>query len=176
MPKGQTPKLKGSICNVPIDTNNVTNVLPRGDDSNGIVMVKIKRKLSFRGHVYFEEVSPDLVNLALTHLKDNNHLYPSSLLSLTEPVADDVAIQIEENENPFDAHSLDANETTLISNTRQSEEFTIAPGEGKQPISILNDQNCEEVAHPYIFPTGNFGYKVERNVKLTRVSTLIIDC
>ena len=31
MPKGQTPKLKGSICNVPIDTNDVTNVLPRGE-------------------------------------------------------------------------------------------------------------------------------------------------
>ena len=34
MPKGQTPKLKGSICNVPIDTNDVTNILPRGADSN----------------------------------------------------------------------------------------------------------------------------------------------
>ena len=53
MPKGQTPKLKGSICNVPIDTNDVTNILPRGADSNGIIMIKLKRKLSFRGHVYF---------------------------------------------------------------------------------------------------------------------------
>ena len=66
MPKGQTPKIKGSICNVPIDTNDVTNILPRGADSNGIIMIKLKRKLSFRGHVYFEAVSPDLVNLALT--------------------------------------------------------------------------------------------------------------
>ena len=42
MPKGQTPKLKGSICNVPIDTNDATNVLPRGADSNGIIMIKLK--------------------------------------------------------------------------------------------------------------------------------------
>ena len=45
MPKGQTPKLKGSICNVPIDTNDVTNILPRGADINGIIMIKLKRKL-----------------------------------------------------------------------------------------------------------------------------------
>ena len=44
MPKGQTPKLEGSICNVPIDTHDVTNVLPRGADSNGIIMIKLKRK------------------------------------------------------------------------------------------------------------------------------------
>ena len=183
MPKGQTPKLKGSICNVPIDTNDVTNILPRGADSNGIIMIKLKRKLSFRGHVYFEAVLPDLVNLALTYLKDNNHLYsdividvsqiPSSLLSLTEPVdnsdhdVDDIGSQIDERENPLDAHRLGAHETTLISNMPQSEELTIAPGEGKQPMSILNDQYCEELAHPHLFPTGNFGYKIERNVKLS---------
>ena len=55
MPKGQTPKLKGSICNVPIDTNDVTNILPRGANSNGIITIKLKQKFSFRGHVYFED-------------------------------------------------------------------------------------------------------------------------
>ena len=70
-------------------------------------------------------------------------------------------------------------ETTLISNMPQSEELTIAPGEGKQPMSILNYQYCEELTHPHFFPTtfpttffpttGNFGYKIERNVKLNPV-------
>ena len=143
----------------------MTNILPRGADSNGIIMIKLKRKLSFRGHVYFEAVSPDLVNLALTYLKDNNHLYsdividvgqiPSILLSLTEPVdnydhdVDDIGSQIEENENPLDAHRLSAHGTTLISNMPHSEELTIAPGESKQPMSILNDQYCEELPYPY---------------------------
>ena len=47
-----------------------------------------------------------------------------------------IGSQIEENENPLDAHRLGAHETTLISNMPQSEELTIAPGEGKQPMSI----------------------------------------
>ena len=83
---------------------------------------------------------------------------------------DDIGSQIEENENQLDAHRLGARETTLISNILQSEELTIAPGEVKQPMSILNDQYCEELVHPHLFPTGNFGYKIEGNVNLSPVN------
>ena len=61
MLKGQMPKLKGSICNIPIDTSDVANTLPQGADSNGILMIKLKHKLAYRGHVYFEAVSPEAV-------------------------------------------------------------------------------------------------------------------
>ena len=44
MPKGQMPKIMGAICNVPFDTGEVYNVLPRASDSTGIVMVKLKLK------------------------------------------------------------------------------------------------------------------------------------
>ena len=30
MPKGQSPKLKGAVCNVPVETESVCNILPRG--------------------------------------------------------------------------------------------------------------------------------------------------
>ena len=73
-PKGKFLKLKGSICNVPIDTADIVNVLPRGTVSNGLVVVKLKRKLCYRGHVYFESVIPELVYQALTYLKENNTL------------------------------------------------------------------------------------------------------
>ena len=29
------------------------------------------------------------------------------------------------------------------------------------------DENCEELAHPFLFPTGKFGYRVERDIKLS---------
>lgn len=47
MPKGQSPKLKGAICNVPINVSDIPTTLPVGADSNGIVVVKLKRKLSW---------------------------------------------------------------------------------------------------------------------------------
>ena len=35
MPKGQQPKMKGAICNVPNESEQVRNILPRGMDNNG---------------------------------------------------------------------------------------------------------------------------------------------
>ena len=52
MPKGHIPKLKDSTCNIPIETASIVNTLPHDADSSGLVMVKLKRKLSFRDHVY----------------------------------------------------------------------------------------------------------------------------
>ena len=49
MPKRQAPKLKGAICNVQLEADDVCNILPRGADSNGIIMVILKRKLMYRG-------------------------------------------------------------------------------------------------------------------------------
>ena len=82
MPKGNFPKLKGSICNVPIDTVDISDVLPRGADSNGLVVIKLKRKLTYRGHVYFEAVRPELLNQALMYLKENNPIYSDVSLDI----------------------------------------------------------------------------------------------
>ena len=75
MPKGQFHTLKGSICNIPVNTSDIIIALPHGVDSNGLVVVKLKRKLSYRGHVYFEAVRPESVHMALKYLKENNPLY-----------------------------------------------------------------------------------------------------
>ena len=48
MPNGRSPKLKDSICN-------------DGADSKGLVVVKLKRKLNYQGHVYFQAVRPETV-------------------------------------------------------------------------------------------------------------------
>ena len=52
MSKGQSPKLKGVLCNIPIDVAHVCNTLQRPADSNGVAMVKLKRKLQYRDPVY----------------------------------------------------------------------------------------------------------------------------
>ena len=70
MSKGNFPKLKGSICGVPIDAGDISDVLPRGGDINGLVVIKLKRKLTFRGRVYFEAVRPELLNQTLMYLKE----------------------------------------------------------------------------------------------------------
>ena len=45
--------------------------------------------------------------------------------------------------------------------------LNIAPGENKRPIHILMDESFEEMAFPHLLPTGKFGWKYERPLKLT---------
>ena len=73
MPKSQSAKLKGTLCNVPIDAVDVCKTLPRPADSNGIVIVKLKRKLQYRSHVYFESIRPNVIMRLLQYLKLNTH-------------------------------------------------------------------------------------------------------
>ena len=40
---------------------------------------------------------------------------------------------------------------------------------GKKPSSILQDKCCEELVFPHIFSNGQFGYRVEQEVKLSPV-------
>ena len=46
-------KTKGSICNIPIEPANICNILPMPAFSNGVIVLKLKWDLKYRGHVYF---------------------------------------------------------------------------------------------------------------------------
>ena len=62
-------------------------------------------------------------------------------------------------------------ETTFVSEIpsvcKMEEGIVFTPGIGKKPVSILNDKFCEELGHPHLFPTGQYGYKVEMEIPLT---------
>ena len=65
MPKGKQRKIKGAICNVPVNCDETCNILPRPPERCGIILLKLKRKLQFRGHVYFQPVRPEFMMTAL---------------------------------------------------------------------------------------------------------------
>ena len=69
MPCGQMEKITGTICNVTVDNIDVTNLLPRTAASNGLVIIKLKRKVEYCGHVLFEPVRPDFLHRVLSYLK-----------------------------------------------------------------------------------------------------------
>ena len=58
---GESLKIKVSICNIPIEAANICNIIPRPKVSNGLIVVKLKRGLKYRVHVYFEPVRPHIV-------------------------------------------------------------------------------------------------------------------
>lgn len=75
MPKGQQRKIKGVIFNVPVECVETCRVLPCSSSSSGIMLLKLKRKLEFRGHVYFQAACLQLLLNALNWLKNNNPWY-----------------------------------------------------------------------------------------------------
>ena len=87
MTKGQFAKIKGAICNVPIEANTICNIFPRGIDSNCLILLKLNRILCYRGHVLFESVRPDTVqknNPLYNNIEINVNNIPIDLLSLEE--------------------------------------------------------------------------------------------
>ena len=76
MPKGKLPKIKGSLCNIPVnEVYDNCKSLPRPADSNGLLIVKLKHKAEYHSHVIFEPVRPLLVESFLKFLKHHNRLY-----------------------------------------------------------------------------------------------------
>ena len=132
MPKGQSPKIKGSICNVTVEIMDVSTLLPRQASSNCLVIIKLKRKLEYRGHVYFEPVRPDIVLRLQQFCKANNDLYKDVIIVPTHiPTAlfdslenknaeladvDSAKESLELEESHLDRYRIVSNETSLISN------------------------------------------------------------
>ena len=81
-PKGQQRKIKEAICNVPVEWDKTCQTLPRPPERSGIIFLKLKRKLQFRGHVYYQAVRPEIVLNALNWLKAHNELYKTVTIDI----------------------------------------------------------------------------------------------
>ena len=80
MPKGKQQKINGAICNVPVDCDQTCNIMQRPPERSEIILRKLKRKLAFRGHVYFQAVRPDIVLSSLKWLRVNIPLYGDKIV------------------------------------------------------------------------------------------------
>ena len=67
-------------------------------------------------------------------------------------------------------HRSASNEIVLVSEMPviiDKESVTVAPGQGKTPISLLNNGLCEELAFPNLLGGGKFGYNVPWDVPVS---------
>ena len=58
IPREEFKKIKGTIRNVPLVSPDVLVELPRGNDFNSVAILKFKRKLGYKGSVYYDSVKP----------------------------------------------------------------------------------------------------------------------
>lgn len=132
MPKGSQRKIKGAICNVPVECDKTCNVLPRAPEASGIIALKLKRKLQFRGHVYHKNVRPEMLHHALNWLKLNNSLYSDIIIN-----------EEHSHENVLSIRRLTSHQTCQgnYEETQESCEQTITYDDDE--VEEITESNCE---------------------------------
>ena len=160
MPKGQQRKVKGAICNVPVECDETCKILPRPPGRSDIIMLKLKRKLEFRDHVYFQAVCPQFILDSLNWLKLTNPLYNSIAIdinnisaNLTSLEQDDSVSSINFDNNEKSSTDTDKKQITNNEDTDERDdplnEYTQATNETclqsvlpDYHVTIQNNKNC----------------------------------
>ena len=76
MLKGQSLKLKESICNVPLsEVDSSCMSLCRTADGNDLIVVKLKHKAEYYSHVLFEPARAMFFGSFVRFFKQHNYLY-----------------------------------------------------------------------------------------------------
>lgn len=72
LPKHTQNGIHGPVVSVQSDLKKVATTLPRNISDESFIKVKLKRKLSFKGHHLYQEVCPNRIFKALHFLKKTN--------------------------------------------------------------------------------------------------------
>ncbi|XP_060571280.1 uncharacterized protein LOC132729522 [Ruditapes philippinarum] len=178
MPRGGQVNLKGNIVNVPADVNSTIKSLPRMINENETIMLKLKRKLSYKHHVAFENVRPYKVFEAAKWLVRNSSLFknegivvndtwlqqPFEITMLSEQENNDEVTSDDSNNNVDQCESdwIEENfmdrPTGNLDTFLQSLDFrefnqilSVAPGEKSSPIGLFQDYHSEVLSFPTLY-------------------------
>lgn len=195
LPKGKQPGIKGPVICVRSDPKKTTKVLPRPLSESQIVAIKLKRKLEYLGHSQFKLVHLKKIEQAFKKLKEINALYSDIELDPTWADSNDseldnildnhpIVVSNDDNEQNDTENITDeqnelgglAHDTCLepldvrtdVMQELQNRIFSVAPGEGSKPHSLLNTPNDEMKAFPTLFPQGVNGLDEDRDFKISR--------
>ena len=95
LPSGRQRCIHGPAVNIPTKVNSVCSLLPRLPSETQLLPMKLKRKLSYRGHYMYDFIRPDKVLAALHWLQEHNPLYKDIPVNndwMEQAVSDDQAL------------------------------------------------------------------------------------
>lgn len=84
MPRGGKLNLKGYVVNVPADVNTTVKTLPRMQCDKDTILLKFKRKLSYKHHMAFKKRRPNKVFDAAKWLVNNSMLFKNEGIQVDE--------------------------------------------------------------------------------------------
>nr|XP_022307628.1 uncharacterized protein LOC111113627 [Crassostrea virginica] len=191
LPHGNQRNIHGPLVCVPSDLRKVNNLpMKKGEDL--LLRVKLKRKLNYKGYHEYQFVNPKHIHEALAFLKQNNHWYEHVSINtdcndndeqeIREGKDEEISAEIvgetpEENEVPQNVNELHtvASDTCLqpvdiaqeVLDHYFDDIYDIAPGEGNNPVRLLQEYGNEAKTFPYLFPSGRFSWSEQRETRIT---------
>nr|XP_055075157.1 uncharacterized protein LOC129454640 [Misgurnus anguillicaudatus] len=75
LPCGKQHGCHGPVVCVPVNTSDISNILPRNECDDMMIRIKLKRKLTYKGHYEYKYVHTDRVRNALKYLIRCNKWY-----------------------------------------------------------------------------------------------------
>ncbi|XP_062594109.1 uncharacterized protein LOC134255598 [Saccostrea cucullata] len=183
LPKGGQQNVHGPVVCVPSNIKKSSS-LPLNENENLLLRVKLKRKLSYKGYYEYQFVNPNHVKIALNYLKENNQWYhdveinttwekdndQSNLLSQAEALDNEEIIEeqnsvIQEVATDTCLQPVDIAQEVL--DHYFDDVYNLAPGEGQNPVRMLQEEGNEAKTFPYLFPTGKYSWNESRDVRIT---------
>ncbi|XP_062601396.1 uncharacterized protein LOC134263100 [Saccostrea cucullata] len=184
LPQGGQRNIHGPVVCVPSDLKKATSLpLKHGDDL--LLRVKLKRKLNYRGYFEYQFVNPNHVFTALNYLKKNNQWYKNVKIHVDtnwkkdntdeEDIKDEGQEQGKATDDEIDEIQQVAIDTCLqpvdiaqeVLDHYFDDIYNIAPGEGRNPVRMLQEPGNEAKSFPFHFPSGKFSWNEERATRIT---------
>ncbi|XP_037395199.1 uncharacterized protein LOC108432566 [Pygocentrus nattereri] len=196
LPKGGQNGVHGPVTCVPSNITDVTQVLPRSENADLMIRVKLKRKLTYKGHYEYEFVQPENIKNALMYLKEHNKFYSDvqfnndwiNPLNKAEEHNDECEEHVYEESTDINFEDENIDETlhdrqqhgmfmdTCLQPVDIAQEvldqhfdqiMSLAPGETNNPVRLLTDESNEAKCFPVLFPRGTGTFHDNRPEKLT---------
>ncbi|XP_062622277.1 uncharacterized protein LOC134283815, partial [Saccostrea cucullata] len=183
LPQGGQRNVHGPVVCVPSNMRKATS-LPRNESENMLLRVKLKRKLSYKGYFEYQFVNSEHIHTALDYLKKNNRWYQDVVINCTWKQNCEEGDLILNGSNECEEEELRSEQTEsqeVVSDTCLQpvdiaqevldhyfdDVYNIAPGEGQNPVRMLQEEGNEAKTFPHLFPSGNFSWNENREEKIT---------
>ena len=158
LPSGKQKCIKGPAVNVPTKIDCVCTMLPRLPSECELVPLKLKRKLSYKGHYLYDFVSPEKLTNALKWLKANNRLYADIHIAhnwLESALTDDEELVMSMLQQPECMDKSDSEQDNASSEPEQS-----------KPM-----HTSDSIDHKYAGVEQNSGSSNNMSAKISNAST-----
>ncbi|XP_026187397.1 uncharacterized protein LOC113145179 [Mastacembelus armatus] len=191
LPKGGQNGVHGPVTCVPANVVETTKLLPRTDMEGSLLPVKLKRKLTYKGHYEYQFVDSMHVRQALSYLKQTNKHYKDIDFNeqwvnvfcpeQDQGPAEEVDVNSEAGEDVEDELLHDRQQHCMFQDTclmpvdigqEALDQYfdnilNLAPAEGNNPVKLLSDEENEAKCFPVLFPQGRNTFHTPRPNRLT---------